>query len=124
MALEQITMVTNAPTVREAFGISNEQKAEVLKKLIAVARIYPKYSVIAESFYNCSDRFTDMERLFGLFLLGKVSGAAAAMRTGNIVVQFDRTTMPLDAELLSLMSMHVKVRDPLMDQLLGEGHRG
>lgn len=123
MPEQKIKMVQPAQTTREAFGISMERKIEILRKLIAIAKIYPKYAIIAESFLNCTDKFTEMERLYGLFELGKVSGAAALMRQAKIAVQHNRATMPLEAELLSLMSKHVLIVDPVLASVLKIGKR-
>lgn len=123
MPEQKINMVLGANTTRDAFGVSGERKAEILKKLIAVAKIYPKYSIILESFLNCEDRFTEMERLYGIFELGKISGSAALMRKIKMRVEYNSLTMPLEAKLLALMSDHVKVIDPLLDTLMKEGKK-
>ena len=107
-----------------AFGVSDDRGAEVLRKLIAVAKVYPRYSVIAESFLNCSDRFTEMERLFGLFLLGKAKGMATMLVRCNLKVKFNATSMNLEQKLLSLLTKDVVVEDPLLNQLLKEGKDG
>lgn len=101
-----------------AFGVSDDRGAEILRKLIAVAKVYPRYSVIAESFLNCSDRFNEKERLFGLFILGKTKGMATIMKMTNIHVKFNAMKMNLEQRLLSLLSPRVQIEDPLLTSLL------
>lgn len=115
---QKIVMKTGGRTTADAFGIPLKRKHEILRKLVAVASIYPKYSVIAEVFLNCEDRFTEMERLYGLFELGKVSGSASMMRMAKIQVKCDAITMPLEQKLLSLMSKHVVVENKFMNQFM------
>ena len=118
---KDIVMDRTAVRTSLAFGVSEARGAEVLKKLIAVAKVYPRYSVIAECFLNCSDRFTQMERLFGLFLLGKTKGMATIMQRCGLNIKFNAHTMNLEQKLLSLMSKHVIVEDPLLARLLEKG---
>ena len=115
----KMNRATNKTSI--AFGVSDERGAEILKKLISVAKIYPSYSIIAEVMLNCSDRFTQMERLFGLFLLGKTKGMATIMKTTNIQVKFNAYKMNLEQKLLSILSKRVVVEDPLLNKLLGKG---
>ena len=101
-----------------AFGVSEVRSVEILRKLIAVAGVYPKYSVIAESFLNCSDRFNVNERLFGLFILGKVKGMATVMKLMNVNIKLDPNKMKLEEKLLSILSPRIIVEDPLLASLL------
>lgn len=121
---QKIKMVIGARKTREAFGISQERGAEVIRKLIAVAQLYPVYSVILESFLNCTDRFTTMERLWGVFELGKIHGAAKMMKSAKILVKFDAHTMPLEGKLLSILSKNVEVSDPTLEKIIHGGKRG
>lgn len=118
---KRITMDRTAQETGLAFGVSHERGAEILRKMIAVAKIYPKYSVIAEVLLNCSDRFTEMERLFGLFLLGKAKGAATVMKRCNLKIKFNAGQMNLEHRLWSLLTKDVIVEDPLLAKLLERG---
>ncbi len=101
----------------EAFGLTELRVVEILKKLIAVAQIYPRWSTIAEVFLNCEDRFTEMERLFGLFLLGETKGQATILKQRNIEIKVDAATMPLQMRLLSLLSKQVLVEDKELNKI-------
>ena len=115
---QKIVMKQNTSTTAEAFGVSPERQAEVFRKLIAIAKLYPRYSIIAESFLNCEDRFTEMERLYGLYELGKIKGAAGVMRRVKIQIKYDTSTMPLEGKLLSILSKHVVVENKILNKLL------
>lgn len=101
-----------------AFGVSEIRMVEILHKLIAVAKVYPRYSVIAESFVNCSDRFTVMERLFGIFLLGKVKGQHTVLKQLKIQVKSNSVSATLEQKLLSLLCKNFIIEDPLLKSLL------
>jgi len=118
---KDIVMDHTATRTSLAFGVSEARSAEVLRKLIAVAKIYPRYSAIIESFVNCSDRFTVMERLFGIFLVGKTKGAATIMKRCDIKVKLNAQQMNLEHTLWSILSKHIIVEDPLLAKLLEKG---
>ena len=115
---KEIKMNRLARKTHEAFGVSQDRVAEILKKLIAVAKVYPRYSVIAEVFLNCSDRFTQMERLFGLFILGKMKGEATILRQLRVQLKGNSITATLEQKLLSLLSKYFIIEDPLLTKLL------
>jgi len=104
-------------TVADAFGVNNERKSEILKKLIAVANIYRTYSIIAESFFNCEDRFTEKERLYGLFLLGKVYGCATMLKFKKQTIKTKEFNMDLELKLMALLCKEVIVEKVLMEAL-------
>ena len=116
-----ITMNRATNRTHEAFGVSNDRVVEILQKLIAVASIYPKYSTIVEVFVNCSDRFTVMERLFGIFIMGTVKGKSTMAKLANIRVKANALTMPLEQRLLSLLSNCVMIEDPFLKNILERG---
>lgn len=118
---QKIVMDRVAIKTHEAFGLTELRVVEILKKLIAVTEIYPRWSTIAEVFLNCEDRFTEMERLFGLFLLGETKGQATILKQKNIQLKFERSTMPLQIKLLSLLSKQVTVEDKMLNQLFESG---
>ena len=104
-----------------AFGVSEARVVEILRKMIAVAQLYPKYSTIMEVTVNCSDRFTEMERLYSIFLAGRIQGQASILRKKKIHIKFDAATMPLEAKLLSLLSRQVLIEDKLLNRLMASG---
>ena len=110
-----------ARTVAQAFGLTDERKAEVLRKLIAVADIYPNYQVIAETFLNCEDRFTEMERLYGLYELGKVRGAAGILKQTRAKIMTKELSMTLEIKLLSRMCRDNVIIEPFLKQAMGIG---
>ena len=114
----EIKMNKGAINTATAFGLTEERRVEVLKKLIAVARIYPKYSIIIESFVNCKDRFTVMERLYGIFVIGKMRGAAGMMKMLKAQITCDAVTMPIEQKLLSLLSKNVLVENKFLMQFM------
>ena len=114
---QKIVMNKVAITISQAFGVSEERKAEILKKLIAVANIYPRYQVMCEVFLNCDDRFTEMERLYGLFLLGKTRGAVSILSQTRVKIRTKEFNMPLEMKLLSILSKDVIVEKVLMEAL-------
>jgi len=118
---QKIALERVAKSTAEAFGVSDIRKNEILKKLIAVAQIYPRYSTISEVFLNCADRFTEKERLYGLFLMGKIKGLATMMKIANIQTKCNTLTMNREQKLLSLLSKRVIVEDPLLQSLLQKG---
>ena len=114
----KIIITQNTASTALAFGVTEARKAEILKKLVAVAKLYPKYSIIAESFLNCTDRFTVNERLYGIFLLGKAKGAAQIMKATKTQVKVDAATMPREFLLLSLLSKDVYVENKFLTQFI------
>lgn len=120
---KKIIMNRIAPNTNLAFGVSEERVAEILRKMIAVANLYPKYSTIAEVLLNCSDRFTEMERIYGIFVLGRVQGQSSLLRKIKKKMRFDSATMPLEARLLARMSKQIIVEDKLLKQIF-EGGKG
>ena len=117
MLEQKIKINRFTPTVALAFGVSNERKAEILKKLVAVAQIYNQYSIIAESFLNCEDRFTEMERLYGLFALGKIYGMASMLKHKNMTIRCRELRMDLEVKLLSILCKNVIVEKVLLEAL-------
>jgi len=114
---QKIALERTALTTAEAFGVTPIRKKEILDKLIAVAKIYYNFSVIAEVYLNCADRFTEKERLYGLYELGKVAGAAGIMKQTGVKVHAKELTMDGEIKLLSLLSKSVIV-DPILKQAL------
>ncbi len=81
----ELNRVTNK--INLAFDVSDERVAEIYKKLIAVARINPSCIVISEAFLN-SDKFTEKEKFFGLFMLGKAWGMMVLIKRKGIRLKF------------------------------------
>lgn len=106
-----------ATSIALAFGVTRERKEDVLRKMIAVAKVYPKYSVIAEVMLNCDDRFTLMERLYSLFELGKIKGTAGICKQAKVLLKFNKYDMPLEVQLLNVLSKFVEVDDPMKNLL-------
>lgn len=66
-----------ASGINQQFGLSEERTNEVTKKLYAVAKIYPSYAAVCEVWMNTShQQFSEMEKAFGLFAMGKIFGMA------------------------------------------------
>ena len=118
---QKISLNCTAKMTADAYGVSLPRKAEILKKMIAVAQIYPRYSTISEVFLNCADRFTEKERIYGIFLLGKINGMATMMKIANLQTKCNTLTMNREQKLLSLLSKRVIVEDPLLQNLLKKG---
>ena len=114
---QKIALKKTALTTAEAFGIDPFRKKEILDKLIAVAKIYYNFPIIAEVFLNCADRFTEKERLYGLYELGKVAGAAGIMKQTGIKIHAKELTMDGEVKLLSLLSKNVVI-DPVLKQAI------
>jgi len=114
---QKISLKRTAITTAEAFGVTPERKKEILDKLIAVAKIYYNFSIISEVFLNCADRFTEKERLYGLYELGKVAGAAGIMKQTGIKIHAQEFTMNGEIKLLSLLSQNVVI-DPVLKQAM------
>lgn len=114
---QKIALLKTARTTAEAFGISNDRKKEILDKLIAVAKIYHNFSIIAEVILNCDDRFTEKERLYGLYELGKIAGSASILQQTGITLGCSELTMSGEIKLLSLLSKHIVI-DPILKQAM------
>lgn len=94
----ELNRVTNK--INLAFDVSDERMAEIYKKFIAVARINPNCTTLAEVFLNC-DRFNEKEKLFGLMMLGAVFGMMVLVKRKGIRLKF--TSVDLEGKLLSLL---------------------
>lgn len=83
-------------------GLTTERSKAVFEKLYAVARVAPQHSQIIESFMNY-DKFTETEKMFGLFALGEVYGMVNMMKRLN--VKKIKITLPVEmARLLQVIS--------------------
>lgn len=105
----------SSPTLIGAFGISEERHKSIMRKLNAVAAIYPEYIPVVEVWLNC-DQFTDMEKAYGLFTLGKMFGMGVLMKKAKIKVRY-----PLDdseGNLLTKLYNGRKIVDKILQDIL------
>jgi len=107
-----------SPNLKAAFGISDERYKEIMHKLNAVANIYPKYIAVLEVWMNCIN-FTDMEKAFGLFVIGRVFGMGNVMRSAKIRVIFPQSD--LLGKLFKKLYTGTKEIDSLTEKLLSRG---
>ena len=114
---QKIALIKTTRTTAEAFGITPERKREILDKLISVAQIYYNYAIIAEVILNCDDRFTEKERLYGLYELGKIAGSAQILKQTGITLGCSTLTMTGEIKLLSLLSKNIVI-DPILKEAM------
>ncbi len=91
-----------------AFGVSPERLAEIYKKFIAVANIYPNYSTIAESFLN-STHFNEKEKFFGMFVLGKTFGMMMIVKRKGMKLAYRNNDF--EGQFLKAMHNTVELTD-------------
>ena len=70
-------------TLDKRMGLTQVRSNEVFAKLLRVAKVQPEHSVIIESLLN-DDRFTDIEKAFGIFALGEIYGMVNMMKRFNM----------------------------------------
>lgn len=118
---QKFTLNRQAQNVADAFGISHARKNDILQKLVAVASIYPRYSTVIEVFMNCTDKFTEKERMYGLFCMGRIKGLTIMAKMTNVKVRTNQFTMNREQKLLSLLSNVVVFEDKFLSKIMGKG---
>ena len=104
----RIKMVQTARSTAQAFGVPDAKVCDIYRRLISVAMLYPRYSVICEVFLNDA-RFTEMEHYLGLFLLGKAKGVIAMLKRTNLTLKYNTPEMPFEAKLISYLHKKAKI---------------
>jgi hypothetical protein len=107
-----------AQEVNIAFGISDERMREIYLKLNAVARLYPSYIIVSEVWLS-DDKFTDVEKAFGMMCLGKTFGMAVMMKKLKIKIQYPGTKLPPEGQLLDTM-LNAKRDMPIFNRELNK----
>ena len=108
-----------APKLNNAFGVSDKRTAEIFKKLYSVVKIYPSYIAVCEVWLNC-EKFTEMEKAFGLFVMGKVFGINALRKRARII----RVVYPegdLEGKLVKLLYEGTRTLNHYTEQTLKFG---
>jgi len=95
-------------SINEQFGLTKERTGLVFNKLYKIAKLLPKYTYIAEALLN-DPTFTEEEKVFGVFVLGKVEGMVSVMKAAKI-----RTAIigaPLFVELVRIFATKRQPKD-------------
>jgi len=107
--------LAHTDNIIRAFGLTDERLKEVFAKLNAVANIYPSYVAVAEVWLN-ADKFTDMEKAFGLFVLGKMFGVGTLINKLKIKISYPIGSP--EGELLRKLVNNKKDIDKLLQNIL------
>lgn len=87
MFSEKFKLDWDKPILYEGFGITKEKKDKILNRMRITASFKPKFIPVIESLLN-DPEFTDLEKAFGMFALGKIEGMATLILVAKLKFRF------------------------------------